>query len=253
MIGLYVKAELSTKTAKSKELQTELVRLNAAYNRRAEKIKTKLELQQKQQKEEQTLALNKQSEFLNRVTEDVRQLQEKHSALTNKLNLCESLGPDAVAAAREEGNRRRARAKRQWEQDEKQHFEKLAHSKQESMRKAAADSLGPKLERMVIEGREEVRAKEENAQSLLRELRKTLQADLEAKVSEAAEALSRTLALEEDRDVRQQERRSAERLRVKQQEIDGLREQAARDKKAMEEAAERARRVELEASLDARR
>jgi len=218
-----------------------------------EKIKTKLEFQQKQQKEEQTLALSKQTEFLNRVTDDVRQLQEKHSALTNKLNLSESLGPEAVATAKEEGTRRRARAKRQLEQDEKQHFEKLAQSKQESMRKAAADSLGPKLERMVIEGKEDVRAKEENAQSLLRELRRNLQADLESKVTEAAEALTRTLALEEDREARQQERRSAERLRLKQQEIDNMREQAARDKKAMEEAAERARRVELEASLDARR
>ena len=75
---------MDQKTEKSKELQNEFVRLKAAYKRRVEKKKLQWETELSKAKEEQASTREKQNSFIDRETDDVKQLRVKLAGLQDK-------------------------------------------------------------------------------------------------------------------------------------------------------------------------
>jgi len=121
-----MKHELQSKHQRVNELQAELQRLSLAKERRADKIKAQWESRRRDLVEEQRVSMAKQQEFVDRVSADVRALRDKLQALDERIASARAAKQRALDMAEDEGRRKISRAKRQWEQDEKGHFDKIA-------------------------------------------------------------------------------------------------------------------------------
>ena len=218
-----------------------------------EKRKLQWETELSKAKEEQASTREKQNSFIDRVTDDVKQLRVKLTGLQDKHRRLGESHIHGLSQARETMSRKRTQARKQWEAEEKAYFEKVSEGKQEAMRKAAAEGMGPKLERLVQEGKEEVRRLEEKHEASLSQLRRQLQVDMERRVTEAAEQLNSMLQLEDEKDSRMIERRCEDLQRDRQRELDALKERYERERAVLEETAERNRRLDLEAAVEARK
>lgn len=125
-------------------------------------------------------------------------------------------------------------------------FEKAAVAKAEAMKKAAAESLGPKIDRMVLKGKEDVRRLADDLELKLQELRHRLQGDADKQLSDSAASLAEAVRKDDERSRRTGERRLEEVIRRHGDEVAALRERFSRDKKLVEEALERSRRADAE-------
>lgn len=233
-----IKQELKLKSTNCKELQAELLRLKAAYSRRVEKTKKNWDSKRQQSREEQSISLKKQEEFINKLTLDISQLKQKIIALNDKKNKCLVMGETTVNEAKVTAAKNLQRAQKQWEHDEKQSFLKLAASKEEAMQKAAADSMGPKLERLVTDLKDRVRAKEAELTKKCYRLRAHLEDDLGGKVEEARCRVQSQLQAEEDRERRAEERRALERQGQRERDESTLRENHKRELQTLENTSE---------------
>eukprot|EP01041_Mallomonas_annulata_P006451 gene6451-13033_t len=248
-----MKTELQEKTKISKELHAELTRLKSAYKKRVDKVQSRWESELGRVREDAAVAVRKQTEFVETTRDNTKQLAEKAAVLSERLSKAESSREEAVGAVRRDGNKRRQRAMRQLESDEKQSFEKLSSSKSEGMRKAAADEVGPRLEALVHEGKEKVRVQQEEADRALRHLSRQLEEDMDGRLRESEMVLRASLSDEEVQRGRIGERRRGERQQQHKKDLEAVHERFERQKRTLEEAAERTARIDLEAAIEARK
>ena len=114
------------------------------------------------------------------------------------------------------------------------------------MKKAAADALGPKIDRMVLKGKEEARRLADDLELKLQELRHRLQGDMDTQLRAAAATLAEEVRADDERTRRSGERRLEEAMRRHGDEVSALRERFSRDRKMLEESLERGRRLDAE-------
>ena len=245
-----MKEELAITTKKIKDEELTLTRLQHAKQRSIEKFKRHWLTKVKDLKEQHAAAIAKQKEFLDRLEADTKKLLTKQDALKEKVAKLKHSKEISIELFKDEARKKRARARRQWEADEKIYLEKVAKSKEEHMKKTIADSFGPKIDKLVLNGKEEVRAKTDELEQKLLTLRQQLASELESKVSEALDRIRDDNRNDDEKIRKQGERRLEEALRKQTDEIINLRERFARERKMAEENAERTRRVDAEAALE---
>jgi len=177
-------------------------------------------------------------------------LKEKKQGLDDRLEAAKKSKQQALDMTGEDGKRKLLKAKRQWEQDEKIHFEKIAASKAEQMKKAAADSFGPRLDRIVMHGKEMVRKRCDDIDSHLLALKHQLEAEMENRLSEELEKLRGEMRDEDERVRRTGEKKLEDCIRKHSDEVNAIKERYARERKLQEESAERTRRQDAESNLE---
>ena len=106
-----------------------------------EKKKLQWETELSKAKEEQASTREKQNSFIDRVTDDVKQLRVKLAGLQDKHRRLGESHIHGLSQARETMSRKRSQARKQWEAEEKAYFEKVSEGKLEAMRKAAAEAI----------------------------------------------------------------------------------------------------------------
>jgi hypothetical protein len=250
---LVMKKELERKMTALKDLQSEIARLGVAKQKRREKCQRQWESRLQGLVEEQDILRDKQNRFIDKMSAEIKQLSEKKEALHQKSSKFNAEKEQTVVLTREAGQRKRDRTRRQWESDEKAVFEKTAQSKAEAMRKMAADAIGPRLDKMVSEGKERVRIKMDEGERRMTQLRYSLQTDLETKLGSVADRLKDELVEEGERVARRAEKRLEDTGKRHEVEVEEVQQRGARERRAAEELFERGRRIEAEAALGASR
>lgn len=239
-----MKDQLYNKAEQAKELHMELVRINTAKKRREEKVKHNYELKLRDVREEQSSTIKKQHDFMVRIGEDVKQLVDKKNALKEKCDNFEVEKETQLVKVKEEARRKLHRAKRQWEADETLAFNKICTGKLDAMKKQAAESFGPKIDKMVIEGKEKLRDRIEEGERSRLQLSRELGLDLEARLSALREAQRAELEAVRERVAGQTLQQTAEarqRGRAAEQQLRARHEGRRRE---LEEGYERGRRAE---------
>lgn len=248
-----MKSQLAQLHQGVREKQSQLTRLATAKAQRIQKFRALWSTKLASQREEQTAALKKTKDFVDRIDADVKQLKAKRDGLKHKRAALATSSENALLLLQDELGRKTARTRRQWEVEEKAVFEKVFQSKQDSIKKAAAESFGPSLDRMVVEGKEAVRARADECYKRLDKIKRELAAELEEKVAQARENNREQMKLEQEKTRRVAERKLEEALRKQTEEMDGLKLKFSREKKMAEESAERTRRNDAEVSLEGMR
>ena len=124
-------------------------------------------------REQNAAAVRKFDEMHTRLQADVHKLNRQVQGLEELMSLSTSHPLEAIEKTKRDAQKRLQRAKRQWEADEAVSFEKVIKSKSEYLQKQAADSFGPKNDRLVKEGKEKVAQIRDD----LQELQLSLEAD----------------------------------------------------------------------------
>lgn len=237
-------------SSKAKELQNELMRLNQARKRRTAKCKNEWTYKLQNQREEQEIATQRIQGFVSRLEVDVKKLSDKKQSLEEKYNKIKRSRDHTLHLLKEDIARKSRHARKQWDLEEKAIFEKQLLSKRDSIRKQAAEAYGPQLDKMVEEGKLEVRKKEDEVQLRLDNLRRKLNLDLDRKLQEAKDTLRDELRSDEEKARRSSERKLEEALRAQSVEIEQIKDKFAREKKILEETLERTRRLNTESTLE---
>lgn len=248
-----MKAELNSKTTKCNDLQAELLRVQTAKIRRIDKYKKIWIDKINELQDDQNSSLHKQKEFYVRLQSDIKSISDKKNEILKKMNDFYNNKESECNTIVNDGKRKRIRVKRQLESDEKLILEKIASSRVESMKKAAADSFGPKLDRMVMNGKEDVRKKSDELESKLIQLKHSLQSEIETKLIECKEKLIEELRGDDEKTRRANERKLEDALRKHSDDISNLKEKFARERKLLDESSERSRRLDAESCLEALR
>lgn len=248
-----MKGELENKHVRIRELQSELIRLNTAKNRRAQKFKSVWEAKLTAQREEQSAALKKTMDFVERIGHDVKQLNLKRDGLKEKHSRLSAHRETAIQILQDEMQRKVQRARRQWEVEEKAVFDKVLKGKEESLKKAAAESFGPALDKMVIDGKEAVRARTDECNKKLDRIKRELAAEVHEKIHQTRESLKNQMKMDDEKSRRVGERKLDDVLRKQSEELEAIKLKFARNRKLAEENAERTRRIDAETSLEALR
>ena len=184
-----MKAQLQQKQTRIKDLQSELARLHTAKTRREQKFKTTWESKLSEQREVQAATLKKSRDFVERISGDVKQLTIKRNGLKDKVARLAAHRESALQLLQEDAQRKAQRVRRQWEAEERAVFEKVLKGKEEALKKAAAESFGPALDKMVIEGKEAVRTRQDEVTKRLEKLRRELALEVQDKLTQAREEL----------------------------------------------------------------
>ena len=245
-----MKAELKERNSEVRDVQAELVRLGAASDRRTQKYQSQWEDKLRIVTDEQEKIVKRNLELLSRLREDVKQLETKEIALENKLASSRSNAESSVEVSSVTAQRRREKAKRQLESEERLMLEKVAATKLESMKTQAAKSLGAKLDALVIRGKETVSRRTEELDAKFMSLKLQLQAELDTKFSESVGMLRAEQKDTADKQRHQLERQLEEVKRRHQSEIVALQERLMRTRKALEEKCERGLSIDAEAALE---
>lgn len=248
-----LKGQLQEKQGRVRELQSELARLSTAKARRVQKFKSAGEAQLVAQRDELGAALKKTSDFVDKLSGDVKQLVIKRDGLKDKHSRLGAHRESALQLLQDEIARKVVRTRRQWDAEEKAVFEKVLKGKEEGLKKAAADSFGPSLDKMVIEGKEAVRARQDEATRRLERIKRDLAAELDSKLAEARETLREQVKTDDEKNRRAGERQLQDALRKHAEETEAFKLKFQRERRMAEEAAERTRRIDAETSLEGMR
>ena len=245
--------QLQQRKLRAQELQNELIRVHTARKRRLQKFKKEWELRLDSQREQQKAGVKRVSEFLTRVQTDVKSLQQKISSLYEKQSKMDNEKDTMLSIAMEEASRKARQQRKQWEIEENIVFEKAFTQKIEIMKKDAADSYGPELDRYVTEGKLKLRARQEECNLRVQKLRSDLSIEVDNKVAKAIEILREQLRNDEDIARKNSERKLAQTLDQHNEEIKYLKEKYQREKKILEDNTERQRRGNAEQTLESMR
>ena len=249
----HTRSELREATNRAKELQSELVRVNAARKRRANKVRSEWEQKLEKQREEQDKSLKRLKDFVSRLQKETDDLKKKRDSLEERKNKIGRSREQTLRLLQEDIERKAAQTRRQWHVEEKAVFEKALSQRIEAIKKAAAESFGPQMDKMVEDGKLELRKREDAISGRLEQYRIQLQSELERKLAMAKDAMREQLKNEEDRARRHSERKLEEALRTQGEEMAAVKTKYNRDKKILEENIERMRRLNAESALDAMR
>ncbi len=248
-----MKQSLSEETRRAREYQAELVRVNAARKRRAAKSRTEWENKLRDAREEKGLSTKRVGEFVGRVQKDIEDLKAKKDSLQAKMNKLTSSREQSLRLLSEDAKRKAEQTRRQWQVEEQAVFDKALAQKAESIRKSAAESFGPAMDRMVEEGKIKLREKEDELAGRLEQRRIQLQAELDRKLASSKDAMREQLKAEEDRARRASEHKLEDTLRTQTVELAAVKDKFQRDKRMSEETFERTRRQNAESALEAMR
>ena len=248
-----MKDELRERNGEIRELQTELARIGIAMDRRAQKYQSHWGDKLAAMKDEQSKLVRRNTELLTRLDDDVKQLEAKEAALAAKLANIRGNTHSSAEVATIDAQRRRDKARRQWEVEERTTFEKIAATKSEGMKIQAAKSLGAKLDALVIRGKQTANNRSEELENKLGSLKVLLQSELDAKFTEAVSALQAGQRDSIENHRKLEERKIIETKRRHEAEIVALRERLSRTRKALEEKSERARVIDTDAALETAR
>ena len=245
-----MKDELKERNGEIRDVQAELVRLGAARDRRTQKYQSHWEDKLRNLTDEQGKIVKRNLELLSRLRDDVKQLEAKEVALENKLASSRSNAESSIEVSSVTAQRRREKAKRQVESEERLMLEKVAVTKLESMKTQAAKLLGAKLDALVIRGKETVSVRTEELDAKFMSLKLQLQAELDTKFSESVGMLRAEQQDTTDKQRHQLERQLEEVKRRHQTELGSLQERLIRTRKALEEKCERGLSIDAEAALE---
>jgi len=248
-----LKGQLLEKTSHIRDLQSELARLSTAKARRVQKFRSTGEAQLAAQREELGAALKKNNDFVDKLGSDIKQLTVKRDGLKDKQGRFSSQRDAGLQLLRDEIMRKMQRTRRQWEAEERAVFDKVLKSKEELLKKAAAESFGPALDKMVIEGKEAVRERQDEVNKRLERVKRELNTELADKLNEARDVLRVQIKDDDERTRRAGERQLQDVLRRHSEEIEAIKLKIAREKRLAEETAERTRRIDAETSLEGMR
>ena len=179
----------------------------------------------------------------------MKELIDKREALSDKRSRLVSGKEHNIQLAANDARRKNDRSKRQWEADEKIAFEKILSTKAEAMKKLAADSLGPKMDRLVMDGKDKVRVRSDEINGLLSQLRQTLQAELDSKLADTIDRLKEELKEGSERVQKIAEKKIDELRRRQEGEVEAARKGFVSERKVAEELVDRGRRVDGETAV----
>ena len=245
-----MRAELNSKTKVINELQADLLRIQTARGRREEKIKKNWLNKIKDIQEDHTILMSKQKEFETRLYTDIKSLEEKQTKLLDRCNNLVNGKHQTMDILSDDLRRKKVKVRKQLEADERVHFDKIAASKYEHMKKQAADVFRPKIEKLVVEGKETVRVKNEEYENKLVSLRLQARNDMEKKISQCRSNFLDEMRDEDERIRRLNEKKLQDMLRKHNDEVSGVKDKFARDKKMLEEKNDRVRGQDNEQNLD---
>ena len=248
-----IKRDLNETTQRARDHQAELVRVNAARKRRAAKCRTEWENKLRDAREEQADSKKRIGEFVDRLKNDTDDLKAKRDRLQAKKDKLTSSREQSLRLLSEDAARRANQTRKQWQVEEQAVFDKALALKAESIRKNAAESFGPAMDRMVEEGKIKLREKEDAIQGRLEQRRIELQSELDRKLASARDAMRDQLKAEEDRARRASEHKLEDALRNQSTELTAVKDKLLRDRRLLEEGYERSRRMNAESALEGMR
>jgi myosin heavy subunit len=246
-----MQTELKTKQAEVKELHAEYQRIKAAKERKIDKAKITMEGKLTTVREQNKAALDKLEDMHQKLAADVHKLHEQVRGLQDRMVQNKAHQEAALEKTRREAQKRLARAKKQWEVDESVSFEKVMKSKAEVLEKQAAQALEPKLQRMVEEGKRKVSDARDSGEARIQQLQLAISLDHEKKLGEIRSRLTEQVEAEVDKTKRQLQRQHEETVKALQSEVVAAQEKFQREKLNLEQAHERAQRLEQEQLQDA--
>jgi len=235
---------------KAQALHVELVRVNTARKRRLLKFKQEWEGRLATQREEQSQATKKISDFCQRLETDVRSLQSKIESLEKKNTSMDNQKDNILNLTSRELEARARQARKQWDAEEKQVFEKALKEKTELFKKQAAESFGPELDKLVVDGKIKVRERRDECAIRLQKLQSQLNIDVANKVTAAKDALKDQLRVDDDKARRLCERKLATALEEQEQETERLKAKYERERRLLDSSIEQARRAHAEVALE---
>jgi hypothetical protein len=244
-----MKQELRAKTKQIEALRTELNRWQAIKARREEKFCSVWSGKRRDMQEEHDAQAGKHAVFTSKLEKDIKDLRDKLVELKGKLVQVSAQQESALNATDLENKRDVARARGQWDLEEKTYTAKIIANKADAMKKAAADSFAPQLEKLVADGKAAARRIEEENGKMLGAMRSKLQSTFQESLNAALSSTREQLRAETEATLHSAERRQAEALERHAEEVVATKEKHVREKDNLEETAERARQIEAESAL----
>lgn len=194
-----MRKELREKHGLIKDLQLELIRIREAKDKKSARVKQGWTSRLLTLKDEHQQSFRKVEDFIHKLGSDIAKLKEQIGLLEGKVATNREQHALAVEHTRTELSRRLSKIRRQWEADERTSFNKVLLSKAEALQKQAADSLGPKIDRLVAGGKEKVLLMRSEHDVKLSKIRIEAIAKNEEKINSAKRRLSDQIAEEMDR------------------------------------------------------
>lgn len=194
-----MRKELREKHVLIKDLQLELIRIREAKDKKSARVKQGWASRLITLKDEHQQSFRKVEDFIHKLGSDITKLKDQIGLLEGKAATNREQHALAVEHTRMELSRRLSKVRRQWEADERASFNKVLLSKAETLQKQAADSLGPKIDRLVAGGKEKVLQLRSDHDVKLSKIRIDAIAMNEEKVNSAKRRLSEQIAEEMDR------------------------------------------------------
>ena len=245
-----MKKELKEKTLKSKKLQADYIRIKTARERKVGKETEKWEVLLRKKKEELYSQLEERKGFVQKLVKDCNELERKKITIADKMTNFKKKKQISIKNVQNSKENELVRARQQWKKDESAYFNKVLAQRNDSLQKQAADAFGPKLEQKVIEGNDKVLKREEELDRELATLKKKLQSEFHKKIEESLLASKSELKDEEERMRKDTEKQLQACLKRQSEEITDLKERFARERRRIDESAERIRQLDAEATLD---
>lgn len=248
-----MKNELKLKSKLVSELQSDLVRIQNAKQRRATKFSNNWNQKLKDLETEQKEGIDKQKVFLVRLEDDTKKLEMKKEMLKDKIRSIKKNMDLSLKGRHEDCRRKRIQSMRQLEHDEKKLFEKIANQKSEIMSKQAADSFGPVIDKMVLTNKELLRTRSSEIEANNLQLKYKLQEDIENSILKGIDDIKDMFNDDDEKTKRNGEKRFQDLLRKNSDELSDVKERFSRQGKILEESSERTRHLDAETTLEALR
>ncbi len=245
-----MKKELKEKTLKSKKLHAEYIRIKTARERKVGKETEKWEVLLRKKKDELYLQIEERKGFVQKLNKDCNELEKKKASITDKMSNFQKKKKISLKNVHNSKENELVRARQQWKKDESTYFNKVLSQRNDSLQKQAADAFGPKLEQKVQEGNDRVLKREEELERELADMKKRLQGEFHKKIEESLLANKSKLKDEEERARKDTEKQLQACLKRQSEEITDLKERYSRERRRIDESAERIRQLDAEATLD---
>ena len=247
--AMNMKAELKSKNAQVKTMQSDYQRLVIAKNRKIQRARSKWSEKLRAEQDEHAAVMTQQREFVAKVTSDTAALETKMRDLEERLEASVKSEKVETSATEQEMERMLVRARRQWELNEQAYFRKVLAEKTDQLQQEVTGSFEPRLAKFVERGRAALRTRSAELEKKLDETRRRLQTELHGELDARLQELRDQLKEEEQKSRKAGEVDLQKCLGRHNDEVNALKERFAREKRQVDESAERLRRLEAESTL----
>lgn len=180
-----MQAELKTKNAHIKDLQTTLTRLQHSCQQKEQRHRNVWNKKISQQQQEHEEAIAKQKTFFSKLGNDVAELEKKVSLLEDKL--ASTTNSTAVDDAIRKCESQYNQFAQQWQAEERQSMQKLIQAKTNALQQQAANAIAPQLESLVVNHKQALIALQEKLETeriqKVTSLRQSLDAQFASNIS----------------------------------------------------------------------